>query len=104
MTNNENENEDKSYTIFPSTTYKKELKKYKKNPERIKAILEIVCILSEKGSEGIPPQKRPHPLTGNYKGSLECHIEPDLLLIWTQDDQNREIVLQRIGNHSDLFN
>ena len=52
MTNNENE--DKSYTIFPSTTYKKELKKYKKSPERIKAILEIVCILSEKGSEGIP--------------------------------------------------
>mgnify|MGYP000495634918 CR=1 FL=1 len=92
-----------TYTLFPTTTYKKDLKKYKNNSDKLNSIFDILDILMEKGSEGIPANKRPHPLTGNYKGALECHIEPDLLLIWTEDKENKEITLQRIGSHSELF-
>ena len=43
----------------------------------------------------------PHKLSGNYRGTWECHIEPDWLLVWYQDDE--EIRLVRTGTHSDLF-
>ncbi|MFN4764653.1 type II toxin-antitoxin system YafQ family toxin [Gillisia sp. Q332] len=44
-----------------------------------------------------------HKLSGNYKGRWECHIKPDWLLIWKQDDTKKEIYLERTGTHSDLF-
>ena len=47
---------------------------------------------------------RPHKLTGNYKGHLECHILPNLLIIWLQyDEEQNEIYLVRVGSHSELF-
>lgn len=34
---------------------------------------------------------------------MECHIEPDLLLIWKQYEEEKLITLNRIGIHSELF-
>jgi len=45
----------------------------------------------------------PHLLTGNFKGCWECHVQPDLLLIWQEDIENKAIILQRLGSHSELF-
>lgn len=46
----------------------------------------------------------PHSLKGNYEGYLECHIEPDLLIIWLQyDKETKEILMVRLGSHSELF-
>jgi mRNA interferase YafQ len=42
-----------------------------------------------------------HPLKGEYKGHLECHIQGDFLLIWIETDT--EIRFVRTGTHSDLF-
>ena len=42
-----------------------------------------------------------HPLFGYYKGCRECHIKPDLLLIYQTG--NGVIVFERTGSHSDLF-
>ena len=44
---------------------------------------------------------REHALVGQYKGTQECHIAPDWLLIYEVTDT--EIVLIRTGTHSDLF-
>ncbi len=44
---------------------------------------------------------RDHTLVGQYKGTRECHIAPDWLLIYEVTDT--EIVLIRTGTHSDLF-
>ena len=44
---------------------------------------------------------RDHALAGGYRGSRECHIEPDWLLIYERSD--RELVLIRTGTHADLF-
>ncbi len=40
---------------------------------------------------------------GDYIGCWECHIQPDWLLVWEQDDEIRLISLVRTGTHSDLF-
>lgn len=50
----------------------------------------------------IPAKNRPHMLTGNYAGYMECHIEGDFLLIWF-DPETDQIDLIRLGSHSELF-
>jgi len=44
-----------------------------------------------------------HPLYGNYKGNMECHIEPDWLLIYCIEKSTNEISFNRIGSHSELY-
>jgi mRNA interferase YafQ len=45
---------------------------------------------------------RDHSLGGNWKGYRECHLKPDLLLIYKLPDQNT-LRLIRMGSHSELF-
>ncbi len=104
MVNEDDESQEFLYTIIPTSIYKKELKKYKKQPKKFDKIEKIVQILMEKGSDGIPFDRNPHLLTGNYKGCMECHIEPNLLLIWKQYEEEKLITLNRVGTHSELFN
>ena len=104
MMNEDDESQEFLYTIIPTSIYKKELKKYKKQPKKFDKIEKIVQILMEKGSEGIHFDRYSHLLTGNYKGCMECHIEPDLLLIWKQYEEEKLITLNRVGTHSELFN
>ena len=44
-----------------------------------------------------------HDLSGNYKGTRECHIEPDWLLIYEIRDAVLVLMLYRLGTHSELF-
>jgi mRNA interferase YafQ len=67
-----------------------------KDLERLKRVLErLTC------GEALAPQYRDHVLVGQYKGTRECHLEPDCLLIYEAAED--EIVLIRTGSHSDLF-
>ena len=52
--------------------------------------------------EPLPESCRDHALTGNWRGYRECHIRPDLLLIYKKTDDG-ELRLARLGSHSDLF-
>jgi len=44
---------------------------------------------------------RDHALTGDWKGSRDCHIKPDLVLIYQKPDKTR-LVLLRLGSHAQL--
>ena len=93
-----------TYTIFPSTRFKKDYKKFLKKQREKEAIQAVIRLLAEHGNEAVPQQMKPHTLVGNYKGAWECHIFPDLLLIWEQEDEpEKKIYLIRIGSHSELF-
>lgn len=91
-----------NYKLSFSGQFKKDFKKYKKQPRELKAIAEVIELL-EQGADAIPQTIKPHKLIGNYKGNWECHIFPDLLLIWEQEEEPKEITLIRLGSHSDLF-
>ena len=45
---------------------------------------------------------RDHALSGNWKDHRECHLKPDLLLIYKKPDDHT-LRLLRIGSHSELF-
>ena len=49
----------------------------------------------------IPKKYKDHALTGNYKGFRDCHIKPDLVLIYAVESNLLRLV--RLGSHSELF-
>ena len=93
--NNFEEDDELIFDVVATTAFKKDKKKYQNNPK--------IEILQRKGVEGIPENMRPHYLSGQYSGCLECHIEGDLLIIWIQNDGEKVIYLMRLGSHSELF-
>ncbi|MBQ6344057.1 MAG: type II toxin-antitoxin system YafQ family toxin [Anaerolineaceae bacterium] len=42
-------------------------------------------------------------LSGNYKGTRECHTEPDWLLVYEICGEVLVLMLYRLGTHSELF-
>ena len=86
--------------IYPSSQFKKDYKRYRHNPEKLKKLKTVIDLLANE--KPIPSEFRPHILHGDYKGCMECHIENDYLLIWF-DKQNNIIELVRLGTHSELF-
>ena len=51
--------------------------------------------------EELEEKYRDHNLKGKFDGYRECHIKPDLLLVYRIKDDTLELV--DIGSHSDLF-
>lgn len=89
------------YEVIYTGQFKRSFKKCVKRGLNVKTFTDALDILQEKGS--LPPEYRPHKLTGQYSGCWECHLEPDWLLIWRQDDVVLELILVDTGTHSDLF-
>lgn len=57
-----------------------------------------------KGLIGVPnPKYKGHPLSGNWKSFMECHIRPDWLLIYKIANDKLILTLARTGSHSNLF-
>nr|WP_152632511.1 type II toxin-antitoxin system YafQ family toxin [Aliarcobacter butzleri] len=87
------------YQIFRTTSFKKD---YKKLSQKNKNILKEV-IIKLVNNEILEEKYKDYKLIGDYLGCRECHVKPDLLLIYRIDNQVLELALVRIGNHSDLF-
>jgi mRNA interferase YafQ len=86
--------------VYYSTKAKKDLKKYKNNPKKMRILHEALYMLIN--DMPLPASYKAHKLVGTYKGCMECHIEGDFLLIWVDDDSDIIEVL-RLGAHSELF-
>ena len=79
--------------------FKKDVELLKKRGKNLKKLRDVMgWLIDEK-----PLDKKyvPHKLQGEYSECIECHIEPDWLLIYriTADD----LYLERTGSHSELF-
>jgi mRNA interferase YafQ len=91
------------YKLEFTTKFKRDLKKIKSNKKEYVLAVKLLKILEKEGVFGVPIIMRPHKLTGNYKDNWECHIKPDLLIIWVQIENPNTVKLVRIGSHSELF-
>ena len=86
--------------IRKTSQFKKDYKRFKNDKEFIETLMNVVMFLAE--GKDIPEEYNPHPLKGNWKNYMECHIESDTLLIWF--DKERDIIeLVRLSSHSELF-
>ena len=68
------------------------------NQHYSKYILFLATLLKE---EALPIEAKDHPLSGQYQDTREFHISGDLLVIYFTTQT--ELVLIRIGSHSQLF-
>lgn len=89
-------------TIERSTQFKKDYKKYSKviyKSELDARLREVLGHLL--ADEPLPIRFRDHQLRANWKGYRDCHVFPDLVLIYQL--QGVEVVrLVRLGSHSEL--
>lgn len=51
----------------------------------------------------LEPKYKDHPLKGDYKGFRDCHIKPDLVLIYSKNRDALLLTAFRINSHSELF-
>ena len=86
-------------TIRRTRQFKRDVKRMQRQGREV-GKLKITLEALVQG-EPLVEKFRDHVLVGQYKGTRECHMEPDWLLIYELAET--EIVLIRTGSHSDLF-
>ena len=89
------------YSIDYTNRFKKDLKRCQKRGLDLQLILDAIALLKTTGT--LPMSYRPHKLSGNRDGQWECHIEPDWLMTWQQNDMELTLLFLQTGTHSDLF-
>lgn len=85
--------------IFQTSQFKKDFKRIKKRGKDLNKLKEVVSAIAK--GEALRECQRDHPLSGNWSGSRDCHVEPDWILIYRVDGEF--LFLERTGSHSDLF-
>jgi mRNA interferase YafQ len=84
-----------------ATQFKKDFKKVAKLP--IPDVVEVGHVIKQlQLSNALPEKYVDHPLSGNWVGYRDCHIKPDLVLIYKIGSNT--LKLARVGSHSELFN
>lgn len=89
------------YNVKTTKRFDKEMIRCQKRGYNMKLIVEAIHLLEATGS--LPAKYRPHKLSGKLQGIWECHIEPDWLMTWNQNDTELTLLFLRTGTHSDLF-
>ena len=85
--------------LYTTTPFKKDIKRASrrgKDPKKLQQIIDKLV-----SNEPLDMRNRPHDLSGYWSDCRECHIEPDWLLIWREDEGS--VTLMRTGTHADLF-
>ena len=89
------------YTILYSNKFKKDIKRALKREYDLSLLEKVIDLLQQ--GEQLPEQYKQHKLSGKYAGLYECHIKPDWLLVWDQNDKELILLFLATGTHSDLF-
>jgi len=84
-----------------TSQFKKDLRRMVKRGANMDLLDEVVLLLRER--KALPDKYEDHPLTGNWAGYRDCHIQPDWLLLYRVEENVLILSLTRTGSHSDLF-
>lgn len=86
--------------IGRTARFKRDYKREKKTDEHLdETLLPVVELLMN--DEPLPDRLNDHALGGNWKDYRDCHIKPDLVLIYAKTTDCLRLV--RIGSHSEIF-
>jgi len=79
--------------------FKKDIRKSLRQGKAVEALLTVMGYLIHQ--KPLPENFRDHPLVGDLVGRRDCHLQPDLILIYRVKDT--KLILERMGSHSELF-
>jgi len=88
--------------IEPISQFRRDYKREAKGPYRATLDAEltpVVQLLAD--DQPLEPRHRDHALTSDWKDHRDCHIKPDLVLIYRKPD-DEVLQLVRLGSHSEL--
>ena len=89
------------YELEYTNSFKKNYKRILKRGYNVELLAELFEQLIISGN--VNSIYKPHKLFGKYSGYWECHIQPDWLLIWYVNEDEKCVTLYYTGTHSDLF-
>ena len=89
------------WEIEYTNRFKRSFKRCIKRGLNAEVFATAVEILRQTGT--LPPECRPHKLSGKYTGYWECHLQPDWLLVWLPREEELVLTFIDTGTHSDLF-
>lgn len=87
------------YKIVLSSSFKKDSKKL--SAQEKNATIKIINILAD--GKTLPAKYHDHSLIGRLKDYRDCHVKPDLVLIYKIEKDLLIITAYRIASHSELF-
>jgi mRNA interferase YafQ len=89
-------------TIERTTQFKRDYKRETKGLHRASLESDFIELLTALANDHqLPNNYGDHALTGNWKDHRDCHVKPDLILIYRKPDAER-LQLVRLGSHSEL--
>jgi mRNA interferase YafQ len=88
-------------TIERSSAFKRDYKRQAKRWPALDAALAPILIALANDLP-LSSNYRDHDLIGDWSGYRECHVKPDVLLIYHKTDSD-VLRLARLGSHSELF-
>jgi mRNA interferase YafQ len=89
-------------TIRRTARFKRDYKREAKGRYRATLDRDLRAVVSLLAADAPLPKKyRDHVLTGEWKDHRDCHIRPDLVLIYRKPDAET-LELVRLGSHSEL--
>jgi len=90
-------------TIERSSAFKRDYKRETKGRHRATLDADLTLVLTALvNDQSLQERCRDHDLSGNWAGYRECHVKPDLLLIYRKSDGDI-LRLARLGSHAELF-
>ena len=89
------------YEIRMTKTFRKDTERCRKRGYDLELLKTAIRLLEVNGK--LPVAYRPHQLSGQYSGCWECHLKPNWLLIWEQNDTELILLFTGTGTHADLF-
>lgn len=89
-------------TIKQTAAFKRDLKREAKGAHRLYLAENLVPFLQKLAQdEPLAARYRDHALAKNWKGYRDCHLRPDLVLIYAKPEKTM-LVLVRLGSHAEL--
>jgi mRNA interferase YafQ len=89
------------FKLVPTKTFKKSIKRLANDEAALGRLRHALDLLINNAQ--LPTSFRPHVLRGKKNHYNECHIQPDLLLVYFVDWVGKTIYLQDIGSHNHIF-
>lgn len=89
------------YKFITANRFEKDYKLMRKRGKDVSRLDSVILKLIR--GEPLDRRYRDHALRGNFKDRRECHIEPDWLLVYKLNPQEKEIIFERTGSHADIF-
>jgi mRNA interferase YafQ len=86
-----------------TTKFERDLKREGKSPNNKDLDFKLQRVINLLLDDQVLPSKyRDHALSGKYSDTRECHVKPDLLLVYFKRGDNL-LFLVRLGSHADIF-